>query len=287
MSKPKAIILTGYGLNCEEETAEAFTLAGGEAVIVHINDLIAKPAMLKRFQILAIPGGFSYGDDLGGGKAYANKLNNHLKKHLAEFASKNKLIIGICNGFQILTQAGLLPGALTFNDNNRYTDRWVDVKILQASPSVIARSASDEAISNKKKIASAALAMTKSFSPWLKGIKSLSLPIAHGEGKFVAAPDVLKSLKKQHQIAGVYYKGEVCRYQNLAANPNGSLADIAMVTSEDGKILGIMPHPERAMYFTQRPMWPLMKEKLIRKNQSLPKYGPTFQLFKNAVNYFK
>lgn len=256
---PKIIVLTGYGLNCEQETADAFTLAGGEAQIVHINDLIAKPAMLKRFQILAIPGGFSYGDDLGGGKAYANKLNNHLKKHLAEFAAKDKLIIGICNGFQILTQAGLLPGALTFNDNNRYTDRWVDVK-LQGLPLQ---------------------------SPWFKGIKSLSMPIAHGEGKFIAADDALKTLKKQHQIAGVYYKGEVCRYQNLKPNPNGSTLDIAMITSRDGKILGIMPHPERGMYFTQHPMWPLTKEKLSRKNQPLPKYGPSLQIFKNAVKYFK
>jgi len=256
MNKPKAIILTGYGLNCEEETAEAFVLAGGEATVVHINDLIARPTMLKRYQILAIPGGFSYGDDLGGGKAYANKLNNHLKKHLKEFASKNKLIIGICNGFQILTQAGLLPGALTFNNNNRYTDRWVDARITSASP-------------------------------WLKGIKSLSLPIAHGEGKFVATDDVLKTLKKQRQIAGVYYKGEICRYQSLPANPNGAMADVAMLTSDDGKILGLMPHPERAMYFTQSPDWPLRKEKLLRKNQPLPKFGPSLQIFKNAVNYFK
>jgi len=252
---PKIIVLAGYGLNCEEETALAFEIVGGEADIVHVNDLLKKPKMLARYQILAIPGGFSYGDDLGSGRAYANKLNNHLKKPLQEFIKKDKLVIGICNGFQILTNLGLLPGVLTFNDNNRYTDRWVDLKI-------------------------------KSDSPWLNGIKSLSVPIAHGEGKFVAADDSLKNLKKQKQIAGVYYKGDICNYQSLAPNPNGSAMDIAAITSENGKILGIMPHPERGMLFTQNPMWPLMKEKNLRSNKKLPKYGQGLQIFKNAVNYF-
>jgi phosphoribosylformylglycinamidine synthase subunit PurQ / glutaminase len=252
---PKIIVLAGYGLNCEEETALAFNLAGGEADIVHINDLIDNPKQLLRYQILAIPGGFSYGDDLGSGRAYANKLNNHLKKHLAEFASKDKLIIGICNGFQILTNLGLLPGVLTFNDNNRYTDRWVDLKI-------------------------------KSNSPWLSGIKTLSVPIAHGEGKFVAADTILTGLQKQKMLAGVYYEGEICKYQGLKPNPNGSTLDIAIITSENGKILGTMPHPERAMFFTQSPNWPLLKEKMIRSGKKLPKYGPGLQIFKNAVNYF-
>ena len=253
---PKIIVLAGYGLNCEEETALAFTLAGGQADIVHVNDLADNPKKLLRYHILAIPGGFSYGDDLGSGKAFANKLNNRLKNQLKEFVSKDKLVIGICNGFQILTNLGLLPGVLTFNDNNRYTDRWVDVK-------------------------------TKSNSPWLTGIKNLSLPIAHGEGKFMASDDVLRQLKQKKQVVGVYYKGEVCGYQNLKPNPNGSTLDIAMITSENGKVLGTMPHPERAMFFTQLPNWPVKKEKLIRSGQKLPKFGPGLQIFKNAVNYFK
>jgi len=256
MIKPKAIILSGYGLNCEEETALAFTLAGADAEIVHINDLVENPKKLSRYQILAVPGGFSYGDDLGSGKAYANKLNNHLKKQLLEFTSKDKLVIGICNGFQILTNLGLLPGALTFNDNNRYTDRWVDLKI-------------------------------SSQSPWLMNIKSISVPIAHGEGKFVADDHTLSTIKKNRQNGGVYYKGEVCNYQSLAANPNGSTFDIAMITSANGKVLGTMPHPERAMFFTQHPMWPLWKEKLIRDGKKLPKFGNGLKIFKNAINYFK
>lgn len=253
---PKIIVLSGYGLNCEQETALAFRVAGGQADIAHINDLAERPAVLKRYQILAIPGGFSYGDDLGSGKAYANKLRNHLTTALDEFTSRDKLVIGICNGFQILTNLGLLPGVLTFNDNNRYTDRWVDLKL-------------------------------SSSSPWLRNIPSLSLPIAHGEGRFMAADDVLKALKKHKQIAGVYYRGEIAKYQNLPPNPNGSLLDAAMITSENGKILGTMPHPERAIYFTQHPMWPLEKEKLIRAGKSLPKYGPGLQIFNNAVDYYK
>ena len=262
MSNPKAIILSGYGLNCEEETAYAFELAGGGADIVHINDLIERPNLLKKYQILAIPGGFSYGDDLGSGKAYANKLNNHLKKQLLDFTEKDKLVIGICNGFQILTNLGLLPGVLTFNDNNRYTDRWVDVLVSK-------------------------VIFDTKVSPWLTGIKTLSLPIAHGEGKFMADDETLKSIKKQKTIAGVYYKGEMCNYQNLTPNPNGSTLDIAMLTSENGKVLGTMPHPERAMFFTQLPSWPLLKEKLVRAGKPLPKFAPGLQIFKNAINYFK
>ena len=263
-------MLSGYGLNSEAETAHAFTLAGGEADVVHINDLIDSPKKLLSYQILAIPGGFSYGDDLGGGKAYANKLKNHLHKQLNEFISKDKLVIGVCNGFQILTQAGLLPGSLIFNDNNRYTDRWVDVKMMPSQRRHPERSEGSQ-----------------NTSPWLKDIRSLSLPIAHGEGKFVAADETLIMLKKQKQIAGVYYKGEICKYQNLTPNPNGSTLDIAFLTSANGKILGTMPHPERAMFFTQHPMWPLWKEKLIRAGKPLPKYGNGLEIFKNAVGYFK
>ena len=265
MKRPKVIILSGYGLNCEEETALAFELAGGESEIVHINDLIENKNKLQRYQILAIPGGFSYGDDIGSGRAYANKLNNHLKHKLLEFARKDKLIIGICNGFQILTQTGLLPGALTNNTNARYTVRWVDVRIPP-----LAKGGRGGVI-----------------SPWLKGITQLSLPIAHGEGKFMASADVIKTLKRHNQIAGVYYKGDICRYQNLTPNPNGSTLDIAMITSANGKILGTMPHPERAMFFTQLPNWSLLKEKYLRAGKPLPREAQGLKIFKNAVEYFK
>jgi phosphoribosylformylglycinamidine (FGAM) synthase-like amidotransferase family enzyme len=162
--RPKVIVLSGYGLNCEAETAFAFDRAGGASEIVHINDIIAKKKKLSDYQIMAMPGGFSYGDDTGSGKAYANKLKKYLAADLKKFAESDKLIIGICNGFQILTSAGLLPGALLANDNARYTTRWVDVKVV-------------------------------SKSPWLTGIKSMTLPIAHGEGKYYSKKKVDVALK--------------------------------------------------------------------------------------------
>lgn len=268
MKNPRVIILSGYGLNCEEETAQAFELAGGHADIVHINDLVAQKNKLMKYQILAIPGGFSYGDDTGSGRAYANKLKNHLRHQLWEFAEKDKLIIGICNGFQILTSFGLLPGALIFNDFPRYTVRWAD---LRMSKILFAKPGQRESLTP---------------NPWLTNIKTLSLPIAHGEGKFYAPTQTLAIIKKQRQIAAKYYAGEISKSLNLKPNPNGSLMNIAMITSQNGRILGTMPHPERAVFFTQHPLWTLKKEKLTRTGKPIPKFGPSLQLFKNAVKYF-
>jgi len=256
MAKPSVIVLAGYGLNCEDETAHAFELAGARAEIVHINDLVDGTKKLKNYKIMAIPGGFSFGDDTGSGKAYANKLKNHLSAQLKEFVEKDKLVIGICNGFQVLTNSGLLPGALVFNSNARYTDRWVDLKI-------------------------------ESETPWLAGIKTLSVPIAHGEGRFVADEKTLKDLERGKRVVARYTTGEICKLQDLPANPNGATKDIAAITSHNGRVLGIMPHPERAMFFTQLPHWTLLKERLRRSSKPLPKSGPGLQIFKNAVNYFK
>lgn len=244
----KVLIFSGYGLNCEEETKHAFHLAGAEVDIVHINDLILK-ANLSEYQILAFPGGFSFGDDTGSGKAYANKIKNHLLDKVQSFAEQDKLIIGICNGFQILTGIGLLPGALTYNDSAQYIDRWVDLKIEN-----------------------------QTSSPWLKDISTLSLPIAHGEGKFISDDSVNIALK--------YTKGEICNYASYTANPNGSEQDIAAITNANGRILGTMPHPERAVYFTQLPHWTYQHEKLSRSQQEIPEFGPGLKIFQNAVEYF-
>jgi phosphoribosylformylglycinamidine synthase I len=256
--KPRVIVLSGYGLNCEEETAFAFNSVGGQAEIVHINDVIAKKVRLADYQIMALPGGFSYGDDTGSGKAYGNKLKNHLSADLKKFAEADKLIIGICNGFQILTNTGLLPGALLANDSARYTVRWVDVRV-------------------------------QNDSPWLKGISTMMLPIAHGEGKFYADKKVFAQMEKKGQIALTYYNGEISKHYNLPANPNGAMADIAGITGFNGRVLGLMPHPERAMFFTQLPHWPLLRETLRRASPAkpMPTEGPGIQVFKNAINYFK
>src|SRR3989344_3835475 len=154
-TKPRAIILSGYGLNCEDETAFAFESAGAEAEIVHINDVKS----LKKYQILVIPGGFSFGDDTGSGKAFANKLKAKLGDEIEKFLSRDTLAIGICNGFQIMSNFGILPGALTHNDSKRYISTWVEVE-------------------------------TVGQSPWLDGIKNMSVPIAHGEGKYIKNGDV-------------------------------------------------------------------------------------------------
>ncbi|MBI2464298.1 phosphoribosylformylglycinamidine synthase I [Candidatus Peregrinibacteria bacterium] len=265
MTKPQALIMTGYGINCEEETAFGFEKAGAESKIVHINDLIEKNDQLKNYQILAFPGGFAYGDDTGAGKAFANRVRHHLMEKMLDFVKKDKLVIGICNGFQIISNLGLVPAfeshydsqkvALTRNVDGRYLSRWVDLKVQ-----------------NK--------------TPWLKGIKSLSLPIGHGEGNFYADPKTLKKLQQKNLIALRYVRGEICEYQNMTENPNGAIENIAGITDETGHVLGLMPHPDRALFFTQRPDWPLQKEKLKRKGKKLPCEGPGMRIFKNAITYF-
>ncbi len=258
MQKPKVLVLSGYGLNCEEETKYAFELAGGRGDIVHINDLIAGIKTLNDYQILAIPGGFAYGDDTGAGNAFANKMKNHLLEKLKKFITQDHLVIGICNGFQILAHLELLPVkiALINNDTARYTDRWVDCHVA-------------------------------SRSPWVEGIKTISLPIAHGEGNLYVEAKTLAIIKKKKLVVLRYTKGEVCKYQSLRANPNGSMDNIAGISDESGRIFGLMPHPERAMFFTQLPHWTFLKEKYMRENKQLPTVGPGLQIFKNAVNYFR
>ncbi len=265
MNKPKVLIFSGYGINSEEETKVGFDLVGGDSDIVHINDLIEGKKKINDYQILVFPGGFAYGDDTGAGLAYANKVKNHLWPDVKRFVEKGGLVIGICNGFQIIVNLGLLPAlkyqyggkevALLHNKTARYVCRWVDVKV-------------------------------QNESPWLKGINELPIVISHGEGKFYSEPKTLKQLKDRKLIALKYVKGEISDYQNLEYNPTGTLEDIAGITDESGRVLGLMPHPERAMFFTQRPDWPLIKEKLKREGKPLPKEGPGLQIFKNAIKYF-
>lgn len=251
-NKVRVLVFAGYGLNCEEETAYAFQLAGGVPEIVHLNDLIDGKRRMSDFDIAAVPGGFAYGDDTGSGKAYANRIRNHLMKDVEMFVKSGKLMIGICNGFQVISQLGIVPGALTYNDNNRYTDRWVDLKVV-------------------------------GDSPWLTGIEKISAPIAHGEGKFVADKKLLSRMRKRGEIAFVYEKGEMAKYLDLPANPNGSLDNIAGVLSHKGRVLGMMPHPERGLFFTNRPDWP--KVKVL--SGEVREYTDTLKIFKNGVRYFE
>ncbi|MBI4088213.1 phosphoribosylformylglycinamidine synthase subunit PurQ [Candidatus Kaiserbacteria bacterium] len=255
MRKPHAIIFSGYGLNTEDETKVALEMAGATADIVHINDIIASPKVLDKAQIAIIPGGFSFGDDTGGGKAYGNKLRNHLKGALEKFLVRDTLLAGICNGFQIITSAGIVPGALIANDSAHYSCRWVDVEV-------------------------------QNDSPWLKGIGRVSLPIAHGEGKYYAPPELLGALNAERAVALRYVQGETAKHFGIPANPNGALEDIAGVTAHNGRVLGLMPHPERAVFFTQLPHWTYLRESYLRAGLPIPQEGPGLQLFKNAVEYF-
>ncbi len=241
---PNVIVISGYGLNCEEETSFAFSIANKETQvdIVHINKLIEKPCLLRKYQIMAIPGGFSYGDQTGAGNAFSWLLKNHLIDEINKFRTEDKLVIGICNGCQILSKIFLedFPIDLLENNSGLYQCEWVRVNKLA----------------------------TKSI--WCKGIKSISIPIAHSEGRF--------KIKENSKV-----NVELC-YEN---NPNGSDLDAAALSSSDGRVLAIMPHPERAVLLTQSNNWTLEKERFIRQNKDLPKYNDSIIIFQNGINYFE
>jgi len=241
MHKPKALILTGYGINCEEETAQCFNLAGGEAEIAHINDLIDGYKKLSDYQILAFPGGFSYGDDTGSGNALANKIKNNLADEVLNFAQDDNLIIGICNGFQVLVNLGLVPAleknynersvALMHNKQPRFECRWIEVK------------------NNSNKCV------------WTRGIETMHLPIAHGEGNFYTESAVLDQLKVNDQIVFQYIKPDGSSADGeFPFNPNGAMGDVAGICDESGRIFGLMPHPERFNSFVNEDGWNLKKE---------------------------
>lgn len=264
--KPKVLVITGYGINCEEETAKGFNLAGGEADIVHINDLIAGKKSLQNYQILTVPGGFSYGDDTGSGNGLANKIRNNFEEEIFKFAAnKDKLIIGICNGFQVLVNLGLLPEpngkrevALMHNNTVRYQCRWIYLK------------------------------NTSQRCIWTQGIDMLHVPVAHGEGNFYAPPEVMKKLHDNDQIAFKYVKEDGSPSNGeFPHNPNGAMEDIAGICDPSGRIFGLMPHPDRFLYFENEEGWELKKESLIRAGKTLPKEGDGLQVFKNGINYFK
>ncbi len=264
MATPKVLVLTGYGINCDDETKFAFEKAGARADLVHINDLIISPRKLEDYQIVAFPGGFSFGDDTGSGNALAWKIRNHLG--VERFAEANKLVIGICNGFQVLVNLGLLPAidgkygerqaALVHNDSARYSDRWVDLEF-------------------------------RGKSPWILRIEKMSVPIAHGEGNFYASQETLAEINRKDLVAARYIEGKICRHQNYPANPNGSLENVAGITDESGRIFGLMPHPERAIDFTHLPHWTFLKEKLKREGKEIPEEADGIKIFRNGVNYFK
>ena len=262
MHEVNVLVLRAAGTNCDRESVHAFELAGAKVRSVHINRLLENPKLLNDFQILTLPGGFSYGDDIAAGKILANQLLHHLADHLRDFVQADKLIIGICNGFQVLVKTGLLPGVLpvksqagngqvvtlTYNDSDKFEDRWAYL----------------EACSKK--------------CVFLQPPARIYLPVAHGEGKFVAKnPDVLKALNDNDQVAFRYTTadGSEPAYPD---NPNGSIEHIAGITDPTGKILGLMPHPERHVHRTHHPRWTRLPAD--RQPDGLA-------IFTNAVGYFR
>ena len=259
----KTLIITGFGLNCEKETKKAFELCGSEVALVHLNDLLAGDADLADFDILAFIGGFSFGDHLGAGTVFANKIKFQLKEDLQKFVADGKLIIGICNGFQTLTRLGLVPAingkyftqevALAHNDSNLFRDDWVYLKAEKNSPSV-----------------------------FTKSIDQIRLPIRHGEGKFVADDDTLKRLEDDNLVALRYSSSDGDTSCGFPDNPNGSLNNIAGICDSTGRIFGLMPHPEAFLSPYNAPDWGTKK-----LQNSLPEEGAGVIFFRNAVEYVK
>jgi phosphoribosylformylglycinamidine synthase subunit PurQ / glutaminase len=250
MAAPLVLILRSPGANCDAEAAFAFETAGARTVRHHINRLRENPKLLREAQVLCIPGGFSYGDDVAAGKILASQLQHFLADEIREFRDRAKLILGVCNGFQVILKAGLIMPAdedgpiatLAHNQSGKFEDRWVD------------------------------LAVTPHECVFLKGVSRMYLPVAHGEGNFIARKDwILKGLGQAGQVVIRYAHADYPR------NPNGSQDNIAGVTDATGRVLGLMPHPERHILGVHHPRW---------TREGLKAEGDGLAVFRNAVEYF-
>jgi phosphoribosylformylglycinamidine synthase I len=252
MSKVKVLLIRAPGTNCDLETEYAFQQAGASTRLVHVNRLIRREERLSDHQVLVIPGGFTYGDDISAGKILANELKLKLGDEIREFVDGGGLVFGVCNGFQTLVKAGILPGfthnggqpvTLTANDSGKFECRWVHLVVERDSPCV-----------------------------FTKGMDRLYLPVNHGEGKFIADPEIVPQLNTV-----LYYadeKGDTSA--GYPHNPNGSMNNIAGICDGTGRIFALMPHPERHIRGTQHPRWTRLGAK---------KYGDGFQIFLNAVKW--
>lgn len=255
MATPRVLILRAPGANCDAEAQFAFERAGAFADRLHINRLRDTPSLLHNYQILVIPGGFTYGDDVAAGKILANQLSVFLGAQLRIFRDQEKLILGICNGFQAILKAGLIMppdddgpvATLAHNESGKFEDRWVHLK---ANPGKC---------------------------PFLADCQQLYLPVAHGEGNFICRePWILKGFEQAGQ-AVLRYVDAVGKPGAYPVNPNGSQGDIAGMCDASGRVLGLMPHPERHVLPTQHPQW---------TRHGLAAEGDGLKLFKNAVAYF-
>lgn len=273
-TKPKILVLKTDGTNCDEETKFAFELANGDPKIVHINELRSKKESLKNYQILALPGGFSYGDDIVSGKILATELTSFFAEELQEFIDgKNTLIIGICNGFQTLVRTGLLPFAkigkmevtLTNNDSGKFECRWINLKV-EKSKCVFLNNLTIEQFNNNSIV---------------------SFQVAHGEGKFLAGPETIKKIEDKGLVTFRYADENGNPTQKYPQNPNGAINAIAGICDPTGRILGIMPHPERFVKIEQHPNWRRMEIKKPFTHRSLGEGGQGLPIFENMIKYAK
>ena len=262
----KALIMSGYGINSEMETQEALLRAGMGSDIVHINDIIDGRYRMADYRLLVFPGGFSYGDDTGAGNAYANRVRNNLWKDVEEFLDGDNLVLGICNGFQILANLGLVPAF-----DRKYTR---DIALMP----------------NRKGVLECRFVTLKPAAEnlWTKGIERISCPVSHGEGNFSCSKETLDKIRRQKMIAFTYCRDDLTPANGeYPYNPNGSLEDIAGITSADGKVLGLMPHPERAREFVNLYGWPLRKEQMRGAGVAVPAESVNMQFFRNIVGNFR
>ena len=235
----RVLILTGLGLNCERETEAAFRLAGAQPRLVHLLDLLdgRNRVRLGDAEIVAFIGGFAFGDHLGAGSVFANKIRWRLYEPLLEFIDGGGLALGICNGFQTMVRLGMLPGidrdyrtpraTLAPNDRLGYRDAWVRLAFEPASPCV-----------------------------WTRGLGPMDLPARHGEGKFLTdSPDLLASMEAAGQIAARYVTPDNRPTEEWPHNPNGSPGGVAGVCDPSGRLFGLMPHPDAYLYPFHHPHW--------------------------------
>jgi phosphoribosylformylglycinamidine synthase len=254
MAKVKTLILRAPGTNCDVETAFSLEQAGSLVDSAHINELVRRDKLIADYQILVIPGGFTYGDDISAGKILANELRLKLGEDIQRFVDGGGLILGICNGFQVLVKAGILPPVengerqrltLAGNDSNSFECRWVYLSVDQKSPCIFTR-----------------------------GISTLYLPVAHGEGKVMAEPGTLSKLN-----VVVRYADEGGNVQvGYPYNPNGSADNIAGICDGSGRIFALMPHPERFIRWTQHPRW---------ARETPRQHGDGLAIFLNAVEWVR
>lgn len=263
--QPPVLIITGYGLNCEAESRYAWEKAGARATLIHIQDLMDKPDRLHGYGALMFIGGFSFGDHMTSGHVFAHLLRHHLQDELRSFIEEGGLILGVCNGFQIMTKLGLVPGlqkeyfkpavSLMQNDCGAFQNFWIRLRFETSSPCVFTR-----------------------------GLDVMDLPIRHGEGKiYPRNRAVLDALEKEGCVA--------CRYLDPAsnqpavefpANPNGSVHSIAGLCDPTGRVFGLMPHPEAYLFPEQHPQWEFRD-----RSQPPPEHGAGLKLFENAVRFMR